>query len=392
MNETLVAKPSSTQQGYDWHVCIVSDQAAANLLPALDKDLKPKQILLLCTQKMKASLTCAHLENSFKKSGITKCETIYIEDERNINQMALILDNWLKTHSEERILVNFTGGTKLMTLALYNSVLGNAHTALEVAYLDVDSQQLIYLQPEDKPRLSLTAKLNLPVFLESYGYTLQSQETITSNDDRDYFCNWMLSQADKMAFELGEFNRSCGLIDQARKKGGALQAEFDSDNDIVRQCVKSGWLLGVGGALYRANSTDVLVFMQGAWLEYAVAHSIKLLANKGKLQDFAFNAQVITDSKTKNELDCAFLARNRLHLIECKTRNLSGKDNTVAQEAFYKLDSLTKLGGLRTKGLFVSFRAVPDVVLQRAKDLNIKVIQRHQLAGLSNQLSSWLEQ
>jgi hypothetical protein len=380
------------QQGYDWHVCIVSDQAAANLLPALDAALKPKKILLLCTQKMKQSSTCAHLEVSFKKSGISKCEIIMIDDERDINQMASVLDTWLKNHLQDRILINFTGGTKLMTLALYNSVLGNTHTALDVAYLDVDTQQLIFLQPDTKPRVGLTTKLSLAVYLESYGYTLQNHEVIASDNDRDHFCNWMLSQADKLAVELGEFNRACNEMDKARKNGGALNAEFEGGNEIVRQCVLNGWLQVLSGTLHRATSADALVFMQGGWLEYAVAHSIKLLESNGKLQDFAFNAQVMTDTHTKNELDCAFLARNRLHLIECKTRNLTGKDNTVAQEAFYKLDSLTKLGGLRTKGLFVSYRAVPDVVLQRAKDLNIKVIQRHQLATLSNQLSSWLAQ
>ena len=49
----------------------------------------------------------------------------------------------------------------------------------------------------------------------------------------------------------------------------------------------------------------------------------------------------------KNELDVAFLYRNTMHIIECKTANLgqtgTGTDSK-ATEALYKMESLLKLG------------------------------------------------
>jgi hypothetical protein len=57
------------------------------------------------------------------------------------------------------------------------------------------------------------------------------------------------------------------------------------------------------------------------------------------------------DGWPRNEVDIALLAQNRLFIIECKTRKMSGDDLAgPGAESLYKLDSLTSLlefGALR---------------------------------------------
>lgn len=368
----------------------MSEQAAANLLPALDADLKPKHVLLLATQKMRVNSNTEHLKAVLLKSGVRKVELMFIENELDAQSMVAQFERWLVDHASDRILLNLTGGTKLMTLAIYECVRSQLHDRMDVVYLDVDTQNAIYLQPATQAARALKTKLSLGNYLEAYGYVLHAQQPFVSNKDSDYFCNWMLSNVNRLALELGEFNQCCNDLDRASKQNKPLLGFFDAGNEIVQQCVLNKWLIQTGQDQFEAVNIDALRFMQGGWLEYAVAHSVKQLQGSGKIQDAALNAQVMTDGKTKNELDCAFIAKNRLHLIECKTRNFSRKDSAVAQESLYKLDSLVKLGGLRTKGLLVSFRTVPQTDMRRAKDLGIEVIQREQLATLTNRLSSWL--
>jgi hypothetical protein len=104
------------------------------------------------------------------------------------------------------------------------------------------------------------------------------------------------------------------------------------------------------------------------------------------------------DGKTRNEADIAFLYRNTLHLIECKTANLapegaSGDDK--ATEAIYKMEALLKLGGLRTRGMIVDYRGAlsghaPN--LARARSAGIEVVSGVQLRNLKELLKvAWLK-
>jgi len=87
------------------------------------------------------------------------------------------------------------------------------------------------------------------------------------------------------------------------------------------------------------------------------------------------------------------MARNRLHLIECKTKRMAGKGTTeVATDTVYKLDSISDLGGLGTRSMLVSYRQLKEADRQRAKDLRIKVVQGTQIQQLKSQLREWINQ
>ena len=57
-------------QKYDIHVCLVSDQAAANLLPVSMHEFKPKEAILLVSEDMKNKGKSESLKKSFQALGI----------------------------------------------------------------------------------------------------------------------------------------------------------------------------------------------------------------------------------------------------------------------------------------------------------------------------------
>jgi len=71
------------------------------------------------------------------------------------------------------------------------------------------------------------------------------------------------------------------------------------------------------------------------------------------------------NTEEKNEIDVAILYRNVLYVLECKTVNYN-KQRDKARDALYKLETLKKRGGLRTQMAFISYRSLPQSVIDRA--------------------------
>ncbi|MGQ0656644.1 MAG: Card1-like endonuclease domain-containing protein [Chromatiales bacterium] len=137
-------------------------------------------------------------------------------------------------------------------------------------------------------------------------------------------------------------------------------------------------------------------FVNGGWFEiYVYDRMRRLLPDRPIIQDLAHGVHVqreVRGKPVRNELDVAFLAGNRLHVIECKTRQWNGsEENGPGAEALYKLDSLRDLlGGLQAKAMLVSYQNLPDHDRRRAADLEIGVCAGNQVQRLSEFLREWL--
>lgn len=153
----------------------------------------------------------------------------------------------------------------------------------------------------------------------------------------------------------------------------------------------------------RFPDEDARFYVNGGWLEdhvYSVLFGLRTrMHHKGRsIQDFGRNLEVsrrvgVGKELVRNELDVAFLADNRLYIIECKTQRFdrspgsSGKGAT----ALYKLDTLKDLlGGLQARAMLVSYRDLCSVDQQRAKDLNIRICSGAGIAGLDRQIEAWV--
>lgn len=132
----------------------------------------------------------------------------------------------------------------------------------------------------------------------------------------------------------------------------------------------------------------------GGWLELNVNSVLNSLRGDGLIQDGPYmNLHIQRVGATShNEVDACFMAANRLHLIECKTKRMSGKGTAqMTTDTMYKLDSISELGGLGSKAMLVSYRAVSGTDKQRANDLRIRVVEGRMLQQLKSELIKWIE-
>ncbi|MDM7321912.1 MAG: DUF1887 family CARF protein [Gammaproteobacteria bacterium] len=96
------------------HVLLVSAQAAPNLLPALDPDLKPDEAVLIVTAKMKGPATA--IESVLRETGI-RTSRVPLDNEHDYAAIEAALMKVAGEREGQRIALNVTGGTKLMALA-----------------------------------------------------------------------------------------------------------------------------------------------------------------------------------------------------------------------------------------------------------------------------------
>jgi hypothetical protein len=124
------------------HICLISDQPIANLLPLLLE--RPQQAIFLVSPEMKAQ--AERLKKLVKPRGIMV--TIKeIPSAYDFNAIINVCEE-IKKEAEATnadLILNVTGGTKIAALATFQSFYFNNR---RIIYLDTTHNQLLQLAPE----------------------------------------------------------------------------------------------------------------------------------------------------------------------------------------------------------------------------------------------------
>lgn len=392
---------------FDTHLCLVSAQATPNLLPVLDEAWRPAKLVLACSAQMKSA--AAALRSVVQ----TKCPGLRIEmlELPNAYDYAALSDSflgYLAEHENEHIALNVTGGTKLMAVAAQEAF---RSAGKPVFYVNVETDEVLLIGEKSTGQSTqpLRAKLKVHEMLRAHGYTVTTQEPPQITRELRDLTARLVDHVASAGRALGTVN---ALARAARDEPGLrvelTPAQHDSRAlaDILALFADAGLLRQTGQVLVFKNE-EARFFVNGGWLEAHVFEALQSLrAQHDGLSDVALGVRVAFGgqdprpggkTKDKNEIDVAFLYRNTLHLIECKTANLAqgGKgDDNKATEALYKMESLLKLGGLRTRGMVVDYRgqlASSEADRQRAKESHIEIVSGNQLKDLKGTIARlWL--
>ncbi len=375
---------------FDTQVCLVSAQATPNLTPALDDALKPSRMVLVTSPDMKRQSEA--LAGVLKRRGIT-VETLDIADAYDYSGIEDALLGWLSAHESENVALNVTGGTKLMAMAAQAVFSGSGKP---IFYVNAESDDVVFLGRRDLAR-RLDARVKLRDYLEAHGYRLSTKPARPEirAELRD-LADRLIDRVESFGSTLGQLN---GLAQEARNglRSPALddrQCDSIALRDLIDLFADAGVLKFIAGHLVFPDEAARL-FANGGWLEFHVHRALSDLAPGEKITDHALTLEVIApDGKTKNELDAAFLQGNRLHIVETKASNLAMPGNSgddKATEALYKLETLLKLGGLRTRAMLVDYRGkLSNADRTRANTNRIRVVSGAQLKQLKSELRNWL--
>ena len=386
-------------QKYDIHVCLISAQAAPNLLPILDSEFKPKKAIFLVSKTMKQR--AEYLAKTFEKLNV-KVKLKNISDEFNFGLMEEEIFKLVEEYENESIALNVTGGTKLMSIAAENAfrALGKP-----IFYIDTDSNHILFISKNEEqkwlPNLEMKAKNKIDIYLSAYGSTVLSTQNPIEREKYLPAIEPFIKNYDNYTQVIPLLNLHATL-----SQSNGYKSEYTKDNKKIGKLdelllgLDYQGLLNYDGQTIDFKNREIKTFLNGGWLEDYTYFQLKEIAN---IEDIACGADVANpkfklgkneysseNKGNKNEFDIVFMAKNKLHIIECKTQLMDKNGGIKADDILYKLETLKDYGGLMTKKCLVSYFEVPEQVKNRANFLNIEIIQGKDLQRLKSKIQEWI--
>ena len=385
------------QPKYDVHFCLISDQAAPSLLPILDPDFKPKEAVFLVSDKMKSNAEA--LEKVFKEKNI-KVTLVRIENIYDFHEMENCFIELIDQYEGQDIALNVTGGTKLMAIVAQNTF---AMGGKPIFYVDSDNNQILFISRDEKgqsiPNKMLNCQIDLKTYLSAYGMVYKSAKQPMASERLLINLEPFIKQYDKYKDDIpllnsyaAESQKSGFKVDFKHHKVKSLVTLFEElhDKDLLDFDHN------------RIDFRDIVHkdLLNGIWLEeitYKAIENIKSIQDKAlslevgnSSYDQNKNQYALQNQGNQNEFDIAFMAKNRLHIIECKTQMMNKEGGIKSEDILYKLEALKNYGGLMTKKGLVSYFEVPESVKNRAKELHIEIIQGKELQRLREKIANWI--
>lgn len=385
------------QPKYDVHFCLISDQAAPSLLPILDPDFKPKEAVFLVSDKMKSNAEA--LANVFKEKNV-KVTLVRIENIYDFHEMENCFIEQIDQFDGQNIALNVTGGTKLMAIVAQNTF---AMGGKPIFYVDSDNNQILFISRDEKgqsiPNKILNCQIDLKTYLSAYGMVYKSVKQPLASERLIANLEPFIKQYDKYKDYIPLLN---SYAKESQKSGFKVDFKHHKLKSLVTllEELHHKDLLDFDHNHIDFRDTVHKDLLNGIWLEEI---TYKAIENIKSIQDKALSLEVgnssydqskhqyaLKNQGNQNELDIAFIAKNRLHIIECKTQLMNKEGGIKSEEILYKLEALKNYGGLMTKKCLVSYFEVPESVKNRAKELHIEIIQGKDLQRLREKIANWI--
>ena len=355
------------------HVCLVSDQLVPNVLPAKShiQGIHADVVTMIVSASMRNKASV--LRQELLQNNIKVTEDISISDPNNIPQIEDSVTNWICEHDAQNIALNVTGGTKPMAIAAQHAF---QELGKPVFYVDIATDRLVWLDRERRDPVQLENLLSVKAILRLYGLEVLSGDFHVNIDD-----GWQ-RYADNL-MEKSEWNRALARLNYIAKKCSDSRRNEELDfwrfdtgdmipiywDDLMMELQGNGLLSC--GERSRFKNVAARDFCAGRWFEYETFKAVKSLGFNAR--NALMNVIVKDADGNRNEYDAVLSHRNTLYVIECKTRNMESPD--VADNAVYKLAQLKQLGGgLRAKGLLVSYMPIRKTDRDRAHAYGVTVI------------------
>jgi hypothetical protein len=378
------------------HICLISKQLLPNYIPLLM--LKPDHVCIVSTALMQNNGMTKRFIKMLKAKEISY-ETY--TDMPSVNMPAIydyaleVSSNLQENHPNATIILNITGGTKLMSQGFAEVMSDDAR----FIYTDTQHNKLEYIPAKQAPD-TLAGVLTIPDYLMAngayYHHALsEDAEWLATANNRKAVTKYIGQQAEALDSLLGVINY---LANSALSEDGKT---LEHPEQYLRESPRGIWKTTLqryhDAALIHWNGNKTITFtsaentryLGGIWLEEYVYH----IAADEKPDDVQSSVKISWEksSSTHNELDVLLVHNNRMLVIECKTMRF-GLQQQKDTDVLYKIDSLgDDLGGLYGKIWLVSAREPTKNMLDRAKDRHIDIISPLALKNLRQTIQQWMQ-
>lgn len=379
----------------DLHLCIATGQNLANLIPALQ--CGAREVWILQTPDM--HVRAGFLADALKARSITVQRIDFADDD--VTTLHARAANIAERLDGRAVTINLTGGTKLMTLALTDTLAahlatGDAAAQPHLVYTDTRHRRLDWLRPV--PRSDAMADvLRINDVLLAQGYRRQAAsggaeaaEWQRAAGERKSLTRRLGDQAVALARFFGTLN---ALAHRAlNEPGGPWRAEQEFDfapggatAALLREVQAAGVAHWDGETQIVFRDPEAAQYLGGGWVEEYAGLKISGM----RPTEWAPRLRVeSTEGHTPNELDAVVVHANRMLVVECKAA--AARDNDVA-DWIYKASRLApQLGGQMARPLLLSARAIGDAHRQRAREYGVDILAAGELSCLPDYLRRWM--
>ncbi|MCP4702564.1 MAG: DUF1887 family protein [Gammaproteobacteria bacterium] len=293
-----------------------------------------------------------------------------------------LLKEKVKPSDDDQFIVNLTGGTKMMSISIYNFFV---RRQTKIIYLPFGRNEYVQVLPEIEHRIiPIAYRLNLREYLASYNVRIINDKKINKllfdPKKTDYTTRFLNKYLQCSAAEL----QLLDALRSFRSKG----VRFDPDELKEAQCSADELVSFLDRLEFPMQNREKLSkyevrYLTGEWLE---EYAYSLIKENLGLQEENIGLGVhIEKNETQNEVDIFFVRDNAIYFIECKTGlfdKISDKD--ILTETLYKIQALQKDFGLSIKSYIFTLTPADKIKkadIKRSKSFNIKVFFREVLSG-----------
>lgn len=393
------------------HLCILSGQSLPNLLPLCL--YRPSRIVLAVSADMQPNVA-PFIETLLRIGLIERPQDVIILPQMPDSDYSQMLA-WSRQQlglvrqclPDHQIVLNATGGTKLMSQAL---AVACQELSSHVLYCDTGHDRIEWLSPQPRLESLPNGLLDSAAILKANG--IERDTALSDNAEwreqiiaRGELTRWLAAE---VAGSLGSFIPALNhALHELKPESLPVTTEFKKPTThsawrgALRKLESAG-LLQLAEPLtptappkVQIDSAPALQYLRGGWLE----EYLWLCMQDAGLLDVHCSLQIHADlgsaeESRLNELDVVVGHRNRVLVVECKTADLlkSGAYNQMLD----KLDSLGKrTGGLLTQCWLVAARwphhseAQQNRLRLLARNRNIVLVEPRHLADLPQRIQNW---
>lgn len=343
-------------------VSLISEQTIPNILFIKEKERLGENIdyyIFLTTEKMETFNKFQHI---IQAANIPedKCEKILVVEDDIQNIESELNKKFSDISDSDKIIVNITGGTKIMSLASYKYFI---EKKADIYYLTLGKNiyKRIY-QSRKENYIDLKYRINLDDYLKSQGIEIVNKKTPFASYEQtyDFFDNYKSGKIPNDFIETMRLSRD----------------KTPPQNDSIKNELKKLKLDNL------PINKNLAKYISGEWFEEFVYNLIRKYENIS--DEFIGLGYKIKKQKADNELDVLFTFNNNIYIIECKTAMEKSKDKDVLEETIYKSNTLKKELGLTVKTIIMTLDTnlrddkgdIKEKYSKRANLFEIKIYDR----------------
>ena len=274
------------------------------------------------------------------------------------------------------IIVNITGGTKLMSLASYQLFVKLCNS--RIYYIPINNFSLLELYPEQKNCDNLEP-LSLNEYISAFGFEFSYSNKCEKNWEYNKNVLTKIESCKEGRNQFFEIQNEKHFKRKLEEKGfldlSRLNPEYLaklSPKISFEVIAKTAELFGFDPSHISKNQ---IRYITGGWFEEFVFQKIM---NEKKLdpnKNIALNIWLKSKNETPNEYDVMYIdEKNTIHIIECKSFIDQKTQAELLNNTIYKVQALKSNFGLTVVSHLYTMSIIDkDSVLRRSKDFKIEI-------------------